>query len=73
MTFKMRYTNFSSTEGYYTDEDKTLTQDSIREKIDNGELPPGADTDFDLRTIIANKHPEVLTWDSTEGWVWKTP
>jgi len=32
MTFIMRFTNFSSTTGYYTDEDKKLASDSIAEK-----------------------------------------
>lgn len=62
MTFTMRYTNFTTTTGYYTTEDKTVDSDTVRDLIDEGKLPQGADTDFDLRTVIFTKHPEVLTW-----------
>jgi len=62
MTFTMRYTNFTTSTGYYTDEEKNVNSDTVRDLIDKGKLPAGADTDFDLRTVIYTKHPEVLTW-----------
>lgn len=67
MTFTMRYTNFTSPDGYYTGEDSqaAFTSDEIQNKISNGELPGGSSVDdFDKLNVVYYKHPEVLKYEN---------
>lgn len=78
MTFVMRYTNFTSTVGYYTAEEKDIASNAnkkiISDAISAGQLPEESRETYDLKTVIFNKHPEVLKWDSDKGeWEWQTP